>query len=126
MSDQNQPMIASDAPWYAKTGMQFAMQFGLPALLLMLLLLFLMAVQVGWLPNPVADELKELRAEIVKLSEGQDKIDRNMQQDAGHAIRHDATTQDLIKTLQKEATRNQIKCVLKAKTDDEKKACLHE
>lgn len=121
MSDQ-QPAIPTDAPWYVKTGMQTAMNFGVPTLMLLVIMVFLLAREMEWAPNPVADELEELKKVV---AEGFAKIEKDMQQDAGHAIRHDATMQEMVKTLKEEADRNQMKCVLKAKTDDEKKACLH-
>jgi hypothetical protein len=58
-------------------------------------------------------------------------IESGMQQDAGHAIRHDTTMQEMVKAIQDQARhledsakRDQMKCILKAHTDDEKKACL--
>ena len=113
MQDEQKPSIPENAPWWARGVMAVGHAFGVSAILLG----FYMGQSAGIIPNPVSEKL--------------DKIEANMQQDAGHAIRHDATMQDMVKVLQDQtrhleqvAQERKIRCVLKAKTDEEKKACF--
>lgn len=120
MSDEQQPTIPENAPWWSKA-IEVVLHTGGISLLLVL---FWMGQQAGWIPNPMADELKEVVERLDKVDAGMLKINDGMQQDAGHAIRHDSTTQQMIEHLSAVSKRDQMRCVLDAKTDQEKKACF--
>ena len=117
MTDESKPTIPDNAPWYAKTGMQVATNFGVPTLILLGIILFWMAREIGWAPNPVEERLTE-------IEKGQQAVLAGLQQNAGHDIRHDATMQEILKHLEESTKREQMNCVLKAKNDSEKKACF--
>lgn len=115
MSDTQQPTpsIPDSAPWWAKGILAVGHAFGVSAILLA----FYLGQSAGVIPNPVEERLE--------------KIEAGMQQDAGHAIRHDTTMQEMVKAVQEQtrhleesAKQRQMWCVMKAKTDDEKKACF--
>lgn len=106
MSDEQKPDIPDNAPWWAKGILAVGHAFGVSAILLA----FYMGQSAGLIPNPVEERLA--------------KIEEGMQQDAGHAIRHDATMQEMVKHIEQGAKRAQKHCVLQAKTDEEKKACF--
>jgi hypothetical protein len=117
MADESKVEIPDSAPWYAKTGMQVAVNFGVPTLILMMVIVFWFAREMGWAPNPVEDRLKAIEA--------------GLQQNAGGVIRHDATTQEMVKAVQlqndrweQSEKRRQVWCVNRAKTDEERKACI--
>lgn len=116
MSD-DKPTIPDSAPWWSKA-IEVAIHTGGVSLLLVL---FWMGQQAGWIPNPVEEELKELRAEVTA---GFQYVKDGMQQNAGHDIRHDATMQEMVKHLDESMKRDQMRCILRAATDDEKKACF--
>ncbi len=100
-------------PWWVKAALVVYNTAGLPT---MLLVYYLMQ-DSGVIPSPIEKRLADIEA--------------GMQQDAGHAIRHDTTMQEMVKVVQDQNKRweeadkrRQVWCVLKATTDAEKKACL--
>lgn len=106
MSDAPTPTIPDNAPWWAKGIVAIGHAFGISAILLA----FYLGQSAGLIPNPVEDRLAAIEA--------------GMQQDAGHAIRHDATMQEMVKHLDESLKRDQLRCILRATTDQEKKACF--
>lgn len=98
MSDIQEP-LPPNAPWWASAVRSTAMTFGIPTLLLG----FYFAQNAGWIPNPVAEELQEIKGVILQSS---------------------ATNQEIIKALKEQNQQRQMRCVIKARTDDEKKACF--
>lgn len=106
MSDEQKPTIPDNAPWWAKGILAVGHAFGVSAILLA----FYLGQSAGLIPNPVEERLA--------------KIEEGMQQDAGHAIRHDATMQEMVKHLDESLKRDQMRCILRANTDVEKKACF--
>src|SRR5574338_654547 len=120
MSESPSPQIPDNAPWWSKAIEMVIHTGGISLLLVM----FRIAQQAGWVPNPVEQRLVDLENSQTKILEG-------LQQNAGGTIRHDATMQELIKAVQDQARqmeegekRRQMWCVIRAKTDDEKKACF--
>lgn len=91
--------LPPNAPWWAAAVRSTAMTFGIPTLLLG----FYFAQNAGWIPNPVAEELQEIKGVILQSA---------------------ATNQEIIKALKEQNQQRQMRCVIKAKTDDEKKACF--
>lgn len=92
---------------------RFGKEFGAIALILA----FFLGQDAGWINNPTVNELKEIKQEI--------------QQVKGQVIQHDATMKELTKAvesqgeqLEEEAKKRQMRCVLRAKTEEEKKACF--
>lgn len=117
MSDQQEPSIPDNAPWYVKSALAIGHYFGVSAILLA----YFLGQNAGLIPNPIEKRLAD-------VEEGLGKIEAQQQQNAGTMISHDASVKELIKTVQEESQarlRDRQKwCVLKAKTDDEKRACF--
>jgi hypothetical protein len=95
-------------PAWAQIGLVLYNLAGLPTCIL----IYNSLENAGVIPNVVDERLTAIEA--------------GMQQDAGHAIRHDATMQELVKHMQDSAKQKQKWCVKKAKTDDERMACLED
>lgn len=100
-------------PAWAQVGLVLYNLAGLPTCILV----YNALENAGVIPNVV-------QAELVKVNTNLEKIQDGMQQDAGHAIRHDATMQEMVRHLDESSKREQMRCVLRAKTDDEKKSCF--
>lgn len=108
MSDQ-QPVSNSLIDGVIKFGKEFGA--------IALILAFYMGQDAGLIGNPTAEKLVE--------------IERELQQIKGQNIQHDATMKELTKAvesqgeqLEEEAKKRQIKCVLRANTPEERKACM--
>lgn len=107
MSEQPTVTTAMDAmPEWLKAVMLFGNTFGVTALILA----FYLAQDAGILDNPIAKELQELK---------------------GLSIKHETTMQELTRQveeqgrqLEEEAKGRQMRCVMRAQTDQEKKACF--
>jgi hypothetical protein len=95
-------------PAWAQIGLVLYNLAGLPTCILV----YNALENAGVIPNVVDERLTA--------------IESGMQQDAGHAIRHDATMQELVKHMQDSAKQKQKWCVKKAATDDERMACLED
>jgi hypothetical protein len=115
MTEPTQPQDSS--PWYIKGVIDFGHAFGVSAVLLA----FYLLQSAGVIPNPVEKRLGTLEDDVGAIKAMQ-------QQNAGAATLHDASTKDLIKAIEQESRarlqERQKWCVLKAKTDDEKRACF--
>jgi len=105
MSDQ-QPASNQPAPWWDQTIMRVGSTFGVPTLLVGYFLL----QGAGVIPNPVQEELVELRGEIQELK--------------GAVLQQGTGMQEIGKQMARDSERRQMWCVMRAKTDDEKKACF--
>ena len=97
--------------------MKFGEKFGIPALLLCVYFGFDLGQQAGWIPNPMAKDIAEMKEEIQEIK--------------GQGIQHDSTMKELTKAvesqgeqLEEEAKKRQIKCVVRAATPEERKACM--
>ncbi len=106
MSDEQKEHIPENAPWWARGIMAVGHAFGVSAILLG----FYMGQSAGIIPNPVESELQEIK---------------------GVTIRHDAAMQALVKAVEvqgqqlaQDARERQMRCVLRAKTEDEKRVCF--
>jgi len=100
-------------PVWAQVGLVLYNLAGLPTCILA----YNAMQDAGIIPNVVQEQLE--------------KINAGMQQDAGHAIRHDTTMQEMVRAVQEQARhleesakREQMRCVMRAQTDVEKKACF--
>jgi len=109
MSDE-QPKTLESAidgmPWWVKTGMLFANTFGFP----ILMVAYLLAQDAGVIRNPVADKAES--------------IDKTLQELKGTMIQHDASMREIVNAMEEEARTRQMRCVLRAKTEADKKACF--
>lgn len=112
MSDQ-QPDTNQSAPWWDQTIMRVGSTFGVPTLLVGYFLL----QGAGVIPNPVQDQLAELHDENVDLK-------KEMQELKGAVLQQGTAMQEIGRQMARDAERKQMWCVMKAKTDDEKKACF--
>ncbi len=124
MSEQ-QPSSGSGA---VDSAMKFGEKFGIPALLLCAYFGFDLAQQAGWVPNPVADKLGAIEKTIATLNKDTNEA---IQEVKGQNIQHDSSMKELTKAvesqgeqLEEEAKKRQIKCVLRAATPEERKACM--
>src|SRR5689334_12255888 len=106
MSDDQSHSQPPATPWYLNSVIQIGQAFGVSAILLG----FYLLQSAGVIPNPVEERLRA--------------IEEGMQQDAGHAIRHDTTMQEMVKAVQDQARHleenaqeRKMRCVLRAKTD---------
>lgn len=109
--------IPDNAPWYVKSALAIGHTFGVSAILLA----FFLGQSAGVIPDPKNDKLAEIEDRL-------GKVESQLQQNAGATIQHDASVKELIKNFEQEKLdRRQDRqkwCVLKAKTDDEKRACF--
>lgn len=106
MSDEQKTTIPDNAPWWAKSIGFVGQTFGVSALILA----FYMGQSAGLIPNPVAEELQEIK---------------------GVTLQHDASMKELVKVVEEQGRQladenksRQMRCVLRAKTDEEKKSCF--
>ena len=95
-----------EMPWWVKAVALIGNTFGIPTVLIG----FYLAQDAGMIKNPVADELQEIK---------------------GITLQHDASMRELVKAVEEqgrqmadEAKNRQMRCVLRAKTEDEKRACF--
>ncbi len=106
MSDEIKPVIPDNAPWWAKGILAVGHAFGVSAILLA----FYMGQSAGLIPNPVESELIEIKKELQEVK--------------GALVQGTATIKEIVTALEDQNKRNQLRCVIKAKTDDEKRICL--
>lgn len=92
---------------------KFGKEFGAIALILG----FYMGQDAGYIGNPVETKLASIEKEIQEIK--------------GQGIQHDSTMKELTRAvesqgeqLEEEAKKRQIKCVLRASTPEERKACM--
>lgn len=92
---------------------KFGKEFGAIALILG----FYLGQEAGWIGNPVEVKLSEISKEIQEIK--------------GQGIQHDATMKELTRAvesqgeqMEEESKKRQMRCVLRAKTEDEKKSCF--
>lgn len=112
--------MSTDQPPAGSNGLvdniiRFGKEFGAIALILA----FYMGQDAGWVPNPTVTELKE--------------INRALQEIKGQGIQHDASMKELTKAVDglggqfsEQRKSAQKRCVMRAKTDQEKEACYAE
>lgn len=112
MSDQ-QPQTNQTAPWWDQTIMRVGSTFGVPTLLVG----YFLMQGAGIIPNPLQDQMEELQKEMKDLRE-------EMQELKGAVLQQGSSMQEIGKQMARDAERRQMWCVMKAKTDDEKKACF--
>lgn len=98
--------LPDNAPWWARGIISVGHAFGVSAILLA----FYMGQSAGLIPNPVEQELQEIK---------------------GVTIQHDAAMKELVRAVEEQgrqlaedAKARQLRCVLRAKTDEDKKACF--
>lgn len=104
--------------------MKFAKEFGVLAIIVG----FWMGQDAGYIANPVAERLGKIEQTIATLNKDTNEA---IQEVKGQNIQHDATMKELTKAvesqgeqLEEEAKKRQIKCVLRAATPEERKACM--
>lgn len=106
MSDEQKESIPSNAPWWDQTIMRVGSTFGVPTLLLG----YYLAQDAGMIKNPVAEEMKELRNQMQELK--------------GVVVQQGLSMKTMSDQMAKDSENRQMRCVLRAKTEDEKKACF--
>lgn len=106
MSEEPKPVIPDNAPWWAKGILVVGHTFGVSAIILG----FYLGQSVGIIPNPVEDRLAAIEDKLDKGSGQQQEI-------MGLVVQSTAM-------LKEQNQQRQVWCVLKAKSDDEKKACF--
>lgn len=94
-------------PWWVQALLFIGMTFGVPTMVLT----FHYAQDAGYVNNPVAAHLEQ--------------IDGTLEELKGLSLRHEEMTRDIVQTMTADAQRRQKRCVLRAKTDQEKEACFN-
>lgn len=103
MADDVKPAVLSNMPWWV----QAVGIIGTP----MLILAFYLAQDAGYVNNPVATRL--------------DQVEGNQEELKGLSLRHEQTSREMVETMKADAQRRQKRCVIRAKTDQEKEACFN-
>lgn len=123
MSEQPQPSNVSGSSLLDGV-IKFGKEFGVLALIVG----FWLGQDAGLIANPVADKLGKIEQTIATLNKD---VNEAIQEVKGQNIQHDASMKELTRAveaqgeqLEEEAKKRQIKCVLRAATEAEKKACL--
>lgn len=96
----------SQAPWWDQTIMKIGSTFGVPTLLLG----YFLAQNAGVVPNPVETELENIRAEMQELK--------------GAVVAGTSSMKEIVKVMDEQRQQRQMRCVVKAKTEQEKLACF--
>ena len=93
-------------PWWAQLGLVVASSFGVPTLIVG----FYLAQEAGWVDNPVANRLEELK---------------------GVSIVHELTMKEVGLEVRKQTEQfakseeaRQMRCVLRAQDEQQKRACF--
>lgn len=96
-----------NAPWWLKGVLDIGHAFGVSAILLA----FYMLQSAGVIPNPVEEELQEVKGQLV----------------AHLAVTHNLmkAVEDHNKQYSEDMKAKQLRCVLKAKNETEKRLCFH-
>lgn len=98
--------MVDGAPWWVKAGLTIYMTVGLPVSLVV----WDKLEEAGIIPNPMVTELEELRGEMQELK--------------GAVIQQGASLKDVAGHLAKEQESRQMRCVMRAQTEQEKRACF--
>ena len=107
MSERPTVNSAMDAmPVWMKAVMLFGNTFGITALILA----FYLAQDAGIIDNPTAKGLQELKGLTIQHEASMRELTRHIEEQA--------------RQLQDEAKGRQMRCVLRAQTEQEKKACF--
>lgn len=103
---------------------KFGKEFGVLALIVG----FWMGQDAGYIANPVVDRLDKIEQTIATLTKDTNEA---IQEVKGQNILHDSTMKELTRAvesqgeqLEEESKKRQIKCVLRAATPEERKACM--
>lgn len=113
MSDQ-QPIqntvgtMVDGAPWWLKAGLTMYLTVGLPTCLMV----WDKLQEAGIIPDPTRDAIIAMKGEIQEVK--------------GLTTQSNAAINNLTESDRKSEERRKKYCVLRAKTDDEKKACFPE
>lgn len=107
MSEPNSVNSAMDGmPGWMRALMLFGNTFGLPALILG----FYLAQDAGVIGNPTTKELQELKGLVIQHEASMRELTKAVETQASH--------------LAESAKERRMRCVLRATTEDEKKACF--
>lgn len=105
MSDEKEN-IQSAAPWWDQTIMKVGSTFGVPTLLLG----YYLMQDAGIIKNPVAETMQALKTEMQELK--------------GVVVQQGLSMKNMSDQMEKDSEDRQMRCVLRAKTEDQKKACF--
>ena len=106
MSDESKVEIPDNAPWWARGIMAIGHAFGVSAILLA----FYLGQSAGVIPNPVEEELIEVKKELQEVK--------------GTLVQGTASIKEIVTAIEDQNKQRQLNCILRAKTDDEKRTCL--
>lgn len=109
MSEEQQGSLANtvnELPWWVKAVVVVGNTFGFPVIMLA----YYLAQDAGVINNPVEERLRAI--------EGQ------QQEMKGVIVQGNATNKEIIQALKDQSQQRQMRCVIKAKTEDEKRACF--
>lgn len=111
------PQQSSNAPWWTSGLLEVGKAFGVSAIILA----FFLGQSAGWIPNPMEDRIHDLETETAAYKEATQK---ELQEIKGSIVQGNAVNQEIIKALKEQNQERQMRCVMKAKSDDEKKSCF--
>lgn len=100
--------MVDGAPWWLKAGMTIYLTVGLPTCLMV----WDKLQEAGIIPDPTRDAIFDMKGEIQELK--------------GLTTQSNAAINNLTESDKKSEERRKKYCVLRAKTDDERKACFPE
>ncbi len=106
MADEPKETIQNNAPWWDQTIMKVGSTFGVPTLLLG----YYLAQDAGLIKNPVVETMQALKTEMQELK--------------GVVVQQGLSMKNMSEQMAKDSENRQMRCVLRAKTEDEKKACF--
>ena len=93
-------------PWWVQVLLFVGSTFGVPTAIVM----FYLAQAAGWVPNPVIEGMDTLQGEVQELK--------------GLSLRHEETTRHMGETIRTEIEKRKKRCVMRARTPQEKEACF--
>ncbi len=93
-------------PWHARLLLIMGMTFGVPSIMVG----FWLAQQAGWIENPVVQSLEHIKGITLQHELTMHEVSKGLYQNA--------------EELRKVRERWQYRCVMRAKTDDQRKACF--
>lgn len=106
MSEEPKESAVNAAPWWDQTIMRVGSTFGVPTILLG----YYLAQDGGFIKNPVAEGINDLKTEMQELK--------------GVVVQQGLSMRNMSEQMAKDSENRQMRCVLRAKTEDEKKACF--
>jgi hypothetical protein len=105
--------LPSQTPWHIQAMLKVGMTFGVP----FLIVAFYLSQEAGWVPNPTAIEMAKMEGQVEELK--------------GLSLLHEFSMKELARVVGEQTSElksmreeRRMKCVLRATTPDQKRACF--